>query len=70
VLKKIDDFKLAENKKCCILGIAGSGKLTLCNSLQDELGESKYAVCAPTHQGSLIIGAKTMCNLFNILILI
>jgi ABC-type molybdenum transport system ATPase subunit/photorepair protein PhrA len=49
VLKKIDEFKLSDNKGCCILGIAGSGKSTLCNKLQQELGEGKYAVCAPTH---------------------
>jgi len=26
VLKKIEEFKLSDNKGCCILGIAGSGK--------------------------------------------
>jgi ABC-type bacteriocin/lantibiotic exporter with double-glycine peptidase domain len=31
VLKKIDELKLEDNKGCCILGIAGSGKSTLCN---------------------------------------
>ena len=33
---------------------------------QKELGENKYAVCAPTHKASLIIGAVTVYNLFNI----
>ena len=37
-----------------------------CNKLQTELGENKYAVCAPTHKASLIIGAVTVYNLFNI----
>ena len=66
VLKKINEFKLEGNKGCCILGIGGSGKSTLCNKLQTELGENKYAVCAPTHKTSLIIGAVTVYNLFNI----
>ena len=66
VLKKINEFKLEDNKGCCILGIGGSGKSTLCNKLQTELGENKYAVCAPTHKASLIIGAVTVYNLFNI----
>ena len=65
-LKKIDEFKLSDNKGCCILGIAGSGKSTLCNKLQEELGEGKYAVCAPTHKAALLIGAVTIYNLFNI----
>ena len=66
VLKKIDEFKLENNKGCCILGIGGSGKSTLCNKLQQELGDNKYAVCAPTHKASLLIGAVTVYNLFNI----
>ncbi len=49
-----------------ILGIAGSGKSTLCNKLQKELGEEKYAVAAPTHKAALLIGAVTVYNLFNI----
>ena len=65
VLKKIDEFKLSDNKGCCILGIAGSGKSTLCNKLQQELGEGKYAVCVPTHKAALLIGAVTVYNLFN-----
>ena len=65
-IKKIDEFKLEDNKGCCILGIGGSGKSTLCNKLQTELGENEYAVCAPTHKASLIIGAVTVYNLFNI----
>ena len=36
------------------------------NKLQKELGENKYAVCAPTHKASLLIGAVTVYNLFNI----
>jgi len=66
VLKKIEEFKLSDNKGCCVLGIAGSGKSTLCNKLQEELGEGKYAVCAPTHKAALLIGAVTVYNLFNI----
>ena len=52
--------------KFLVLGIAGSGKSTLCNKLQEELGEGKYAVCAPTHKAALLIGAVTVYNLFNI----
>ncbi len=59
-------MKLTANKGCCILGIAGSGKSTLCNKLQQELGEGKYAVCAPTHKAALLIGAVTVYNLFSI----
>jgi hypothetical protein len=66
VLKKIEEFKLSDNKSCCVLGIAGSGKSTLCNKLQEELGEGKFAVCAPTHKAALLIGAVTIYNLFNI----
>ncbi len=54
VLKKIDEFKLTDNlnKGCCIFWIAWSGKSTLlCNKLQQELGEGKFTVCAPTHNG-------------------
>jgi len=32
VLKKIEEFKLSDNKSCCVLGIAGSGKSTLCKN--------------------------------------
>jgi hypothetical protein len=39
VLNKIDDFKSTDNKGCCILGIAGSGKSENCKTLQKELGE-------------------------------
>ncbi len=66
VLKRIEEFKLEDNKGCCILGIAGRGKSTLCNKLQEELVEGKYAVCAPTHKSALLIGAVTVYNLFNI----
>ncbi len=66
VLKKIEEFKLKDNKGCCILGIAWSGKSTLCNNLQQELGEGKFAVCAPTHKAALLIEAVTVYNLFNI----
>ena len=41
-------------------------KLGKVPKLQTELGENKYAVCAPTHKASLIIGAVTVYNLFNI----
>ncbi len=60
------NFKLEDNKGGCIIGIAGSVKSTLCNKLQQELGEVKYAVCAPTHIAALLIGAVTIYNLFNI----
>ncbi len=53
-------MKLTANKGYCILGIVGSGKSTLYNKLQQELGEGKYAVCAP------LTGAVTVYNLFNI----
>jgi hypothetical protein len=66
LVKKIEEFKLSDNKGCCIFGIAGSGKSTLCNILQQELGEGKYAVCAPNHKTALLIGVVTLCNLFNI----
>ena len=39
--------------------MGGSGKSTLCNKLQQQLGENKLAVCAPTHKASLINGAVT-----------
>ena len=60
------EFKLQDNKGCCILGIAGSGKSEKCKILQKELGEGKYAVCAPTHKAALLIGAVTIYHLFNI----
>jgi hypothetical protein len=61
-------LKLADrdNNGCRILGIARSGKSALCNKLQQELGEGKHAACAPTHEASLKIGAKTIYNLLNI----
>jgi hypothetical protein len=65
VLKKIDEFKLEDNKGCCILGIAGSGKSGKCKILRKELGEGKYMVAAPTHKAALLIGAVTVYNLFN-----
>ena len=66
VLKNIDEFKLKDNKGCCILGMAGTGKSTLCKKLQQELGINKYQVGAPTHKAALLIGAVTVYNLFNI----
>jgi energy-coupling factor transporter ATP-binding protein EcfA2 len=66
VLKKINEFKLTNNKGCYIKGKGGCGKSTLCNKLQAELGEGKYAVCTPTHKSTLKIGAVTIYNLFNI----
>ncbi len=66
VLKKIEEYKLSDNKGCCILGIDGSGKSKLYNKLQQELGEGKYAVCSQTHKAALSIGAVTVYNLFNI----
>jgi GTPase SAR1 family protein len=66
VLQNIDEFKLKDNKGCCILGMAGTGKSTLCKKLQQELGINKYQVGAPTHKAALLIGAVTVYNLFNI----
>jgi hypothetical protein len=43
-----------------------SGKSTLCNKLQKELGDGKHEVCAPTHKAALLIGAVTVYNLYNI----
>ena len=60
VLKKINDFKLSDGKGCYIKGKGGCGKSTLCNKLQEELGEGKYAVCTPTHKSTLKIGAVTI----------
>jgi thymidylate kinase len=53
-------------KGCYVKGKGGCGKSTLCNKLQKELGEEKYAVCTPTHKSTLKIGAITIYNLFNI----
>ena len=36
------------------------------NKLQQELGENKFAVCAPTHKASLLIGAVTVYKFIRI----
>ena len=66
VLKNIDEFKLKDNKGCCILGMAGTGKSTLCKTLQQELKINIYQVGAPTHKAAFLIGAVTVYNLFDV----
>ncbi len=46
--------------------MAGFGKSEKCKTLQKELGEGKYALCAPTHKAAFLIGAITVYNLFDI----
>ena len=65
VLQDIEEFKL-DGKGCFITGLAGTGKSYLCRKLQKKLGEGNYGVCSSTHKSALIIGGKTVYNLFNI----
>ena len=65
-MKHIDDFKLEDGKGCFITGLGGTGKSYRCKQLQKLLGDSKFAVCTPTHKSALIVGAVTIYNLFNI----